>query len=511
MQEEVRRLGRALSRLSAGGGSGSGGAGEAEWEAEGSDTASSHEGTSGRADERHRHQGSTFDALAALVPSHHLRRTVSPSTSEPLEVLRALNMVVAALQETGSAFTDAKNWRKKYERIAERHAELERELGAYKALARRQQDEGRYGEGRRDGGRERPGAVAAGAAPPPGPTVAPSRGPVSGTRGAIMAAVADRDGGAEVRFDGVSVGEAAAAFVAANDAHAWASHVEDEAHRSHGGCPAPAPGGRPSSSFTLHRSGGAGAAAPAAEGPPAHGRLPRVPSDRRLSIPEFGALSSSSLKLRWLTRPRAVLIIVKPDVPAVQSMLRQALLVLTGREGMTVYLEPDEHARLRAEKADLPLETPSARQSPVSSPTASPRSSPLRCGSVRTWVTDVNSVRPTFDVMKELDLVVTFGGDGTVLWASILLGRGPVPPVLSFSMGSMGFLAPFTTDRWDAHLDDVLDGDFALMLRHRLHCRSTDLGTGSLKCLLPRPCLASIRVLHVARQLRHPLRLRRWI
>ena len=26
-------------------------------------------------------------------------------------------------------------------------------------------------------------------------------------------------------------------------------------------------------------------------------------------------------------------------------------------------------------------------------------------------------------------------------------------------------------DRWDANLDDVLEGDFPLMLRHRLHCR----------------------------------------
>lgn len=32
------------------------------------------------------------------------------------------------------------------------------------------------------------------------------------------------------RFEGVSVGEAAAAFVAANEAHAWASHVENVRH-----------------------------------------------------------------------------------------------------------------------------------------------------------------------------------------------------------------------------------------------------------------------------------------
>ena len=33
-------------------------------------------------------------------------------------------------------------------------------------------------------------------------------------------------------------------------------------------------------------------------------------------------------------------------------------------------------------------------------------------------------------------------GDGTILWVSGLYG-GPCPPILSFSMGSLGFLTPF--------------------------------------------------------------------
>ena len=42
-----------------------------------------------------------------------------------------------------------------------------------------------------------------------------------------------------------------------------------------------------------------------------------------------------------------------------------------------------------------------------------------------------------------VDLVVTLGGDGTILRASSLFRTGPVPPVLSFSMGTLGFLLPF--------------------------------------------------------------------
>ena len=41
------------------------------------------------------------------------------------------------------------------------------------------------------------------------------------------------------------------------------------------------------------------------------------------------------------------------------------------------------------------------------------------------------------------DLVLTLGGDGTVLHVSNLFGQGECPPVLSFSMGSLGFLLPF--------------------------------------------------------------------
>lgn len=41
------------------------------------------------------------------------------------------------------------------------------------------------------------------------------------------------------------------------------------------------------------------------------------------------------------------------------------------------------------------------------------------------------------------DLVITIGGDGTILHTSNLFGNGECPPVLSFSMGSLGFLLPF--------------------------------------------------------------------
>jgi NADH kinase len=43
---------------------------------------------------------------------------------------------------------------------------------------------------------------------------------------------------------------------------------------------------------------------------------------------------------------------------------------------------------------------------------------------------------------EKVDLVVTFGGDGTILHASSLFAKATrVPPILSFSMGTLGFLS----------------------------------------------------------------------
>jgi NAD+ kinase len=42
----------------------------------------------------------------------------------------------------------------------------------------------------------------------------------------------------------------------------------------------------------------------------------------------------------------------------------------------------------------------------------------------------------------KVDLLITLGGDGTVLWAASMF-KGPVPPIVPFSMGSLGFMTPF--------------------------------------------------------------------
>ena len=71
---------------------------------------------------------------------------------------------------------------------------------------------------------------------------------------------------------------------------------------------------------------------------------------------------------------------------------------------------------------------------------------------------------------EKFDLVLTLGGDGTVLFTSWLFQR-VVPPVLSFSLGSLGFLTNFEFTKYKEHLDSIMgDAGMRVNLRMRFTC-----------------------------------------
>ncbi|TFK51134.1 ATP-NAD kinase, partial [Heliocybe sulcata] len=69
-----------------------------------------------------------------------------------------------------------------------------------------------------------------------------------------------------------------------------------------------------------------------------------------------------------------------------------------------------------------------------------------------------------------ISLIITLGGDGTILHASSLFRSGAVPPVLSFSMGTLGFLLPFHIDDFAHALSAVTTGSATVLYRMRLSC-----------------------------------------
>ncbi|TAQ86551.1 hypothetical protein B7494_g5111 [Chlorociboria aeruginascens] len=81
------------------------------------------------------------------------------------------------------------------------------------------------------------------------------------------------------------------------------------------------------------------------------------------------------------------------------------------------------------------------------------------------WTPDLCWSQP-----EKFDLVLTLGGDGTVLFTSWLFQR-IVPPILSFSLGSLGFLTNFEYDRFKEHLSKVMGEEgMRVNLRMRFTC-----------------------------------------
>ncbi|KAH9961294.1 hypothetical protein BC827DRAFT_1155402 [Russula dissimulans] len=85
-------------------------------------------------------------------------------------------------------------------------------------------------------------------------------------------------------------------------------------------------------------------------------------------------------------------------------------------------------------------------------------------GQLRYWTADMCSRSPNL-----FDFVVTLGGDGTVLFTSWLFQR-IVPPVLSFALGSLGFLTNFDFADYQATMDSALESGIRVNLRMRFTC-----------------------------------------
>lgn len=81
------------------------------------------------------------------------------------------------------------------------------------------------------------------------------------------------------------------------------------------------------------------------------------------------------------------------------------------------------------------------------------------------WTPDMCWATP-----EKFDLVLTLGGDGTVLFTSYLFQR-VVPPILSFALGSLGFLTNFEFSSYKKHLDNIMgEGGMRVNLRMRFTC-----------------------------------------
>lgn len=86
-------------------------------------------------------------------------------------------------------------------------------------------------------------------------------------------------------------------------------------------------------------------------------------------------------------------------------------------------------------------------------------------GKLKYWTSELCSKSPQL-----FDFVITLGGDGTVLYTSWLFQK-IVPPVLSFALGSLGFLTPFDFKNHTSNISGVFQDGVTAALRMRVECQ----------------------------------------
>lgn len=146
----------------------------------------------------------------------------------------------------------------------------------------------------------------------------------------------------------------------------------------------------------------------------------------------FRGAATEQVMLVWNRKPSSVLLLVKKD-PSLMGYVLEAANYLSNVEHLKVIVEPQVQNQALANGVYLETFT-------------SPES-----------------------LADRVDFVVCLGGDGLILHVSTLFERA-VPPVISFNLGSLGFLTPFKFGDFKAEIAQVLRGKCLLSLRMRLSC-----------------------------------------
>lgn len=146
---------------------------------------------------------------------------------------------------------------------------------------------------------------------------------------------------------------------------------------------------------------------------------------------------------------RSVFILTKPQEQCLVLLTRQVTRWLLSKDRdqpYTIYVEKRLEDDEQFDAAGLHEEEASAK------------------GRLKYWDLGLVKKKP-----QTFDFIVTLGGDGTVLYASWLFQQ-VVPPVLSFALGSLGFLTNFDFERYQSTLETAFRDGVTVSLRLRFEC-----------------------------------------
>jgi NAD+ kinase len=89
------------------------------------------------------------------------------------------------------------------------------------------------------------------------------------------------------------------------------------------------------------------------------------------------------------------------------------------------------------------------------------------------WVSSSWDAGTITDQLDQLDILITLGGDGSMLRAARLAARQAIP-ILGINMGRLGFLAEVQPAEWPNRIQQTLAGDYWVetrMMVHAEHCQ----------------------------------------
>ncbi|XWS23685.1 hypothetical protein CRYUN_Cryun28dG0036100 [Craigia yunnanensis] len=181
--------------------------------------------------------------------------------------------------------------------------------------------------------------------------------------------------------------------------------------------------------------------------------------------------STQQQMLMWKSTPKTVLLLKKLG-PELMEEAKQVASFLYYQEKMNVLVEPDVH--------DIFARIPGFGFVQTFYSQDTRYLYDLLCNRVDSlvflipdWIVLVLCSYDS-DLHERVDFVACLGGDGVILHASNLF-RGAVPPVVSFNLGSLGFLTSHTFEDYRQDLKQVIHGNNTadgvyITLRMRLRC-----------------------------------------
>jgi len=186
----------------------------------------------------------------------------------------------------------------------------------------------------------------------------------------------------------------------------------------------------------------------------------------REGIAFFGPLSNSHhVIMAWDGGPKRILLLAKPD-PEIIPALEESLEHLWN-QGLVVYVEESVYSHMESRFGE------------------GGGGGDGKAGNKK--LLRVFKSEAVQRNQQGIDLIITFGGDGLLMHCNSLYGGRPIPPIMSFDFGSLGFLAPFNYENFVEEINNVLTGSVLLTLRMRLECsirrRGEELPSGSFHVL----------------------------